>query len=400
MPDATVVISWIAAFVALWWVIDWLSLLQEGRRMPLRRGPLRVLADILPKLKRNKTFIVTLVSLWLIGAAVGAVSAYLILDGTPVPSPQTPPPRIAGPLTFTDTVPDLLAGELPEALPQLIPIPLGGVAAIVLAVLLLTGLIRIMLHPPREIGDNAARALKGAIVILGLHVLASGALVAIGDAYFRELQRPDAPWYGVWLLAPRAVIVAGVFLAPAWALLWRLVFEIARDGYWSFKSSLRSLSASWGPAFVLIVLSLPSMTLLDVSVFADPGLDGALNVVSAAIPVLLLLTPWAVVDRQAGLADALRRSWRLFRSRPIDVITFGLRFALLFAVLGGVVALFEPAVTAMAPTWYEPMTGVARSFLLLLQALILARLYVHLSEELAADDSCTDCNGNAPPANV
>ncbi|MFO8082436.1 MAG: hypothetical protein R6V07_19325 [Armatimonadota bacterium] len=46
------IVIWAAAFVALWWVIDWLHMRQEGERLPMRRAPLRALGDVLPKLWR------------------------------------------------------------------------------------------------------------------------------------------------------------------------------------------------------------------------------------------------------------------------------------------------------------------------------------------------------------
>lgn len=391
MFESETIILWVAGFVALWWVIDWLSLRQEGLRMPIRRGPLRALRSVLPKLWRNKTFLLALVCLWLIGATVAAVSSYL-LSVTPEfgHGLGAAGPRIAGPMSLTGTLPEVLEGELPQALPRLVPLPLGGVAAILLIVLLAAGLIRVIIAPPREVGEEAARSLKLPVLLLALHIAAYGLLLAVGEGGLHDLGRPDAPWYGSPVIAINVVLVAGLLLAPVYALLWRLMLEIARDGVWSFKSSIRSIGPSWAPALLLLLLTID---LSGYGLLRQPLLDRVLDGILMALPVLLVFAPWAVVDRQKGFVAALRRSWHLFRQRPVDLIAFGLRFALLFAVLGGIVALFEPAAAGQAGMWYQPLLGVVRSFLVLLQALVLARLYVHLSEELDADASCAGCPG-------
>lgn len=381
------VIAWAAAFVALWWVIDWLSLRQEGQRMPLRRGPLRILADVLPKLWRNKTFLLALVCLWLIGATVAAVSGYLAVDVAEFGQPLgTVGPRIAEPLSVTDDVPELLAGELPDALPRLLPIPLGGLAAILLVVLLTAGLIRVIIDPPQEIGNEAARKLKWPVGLLCAHIVFYGATVAAGSDYLERLQGPDAPAYAPLLLILPAIWVLD---APVHALLWRLALEIARDGVWSFKSSIASLAESWLPITIAVLVA--RVLLVPVLLTAVPLW---LSVAYVAVPVLLVFVPWTILDRRIGLIAALRRSWWLFRQRPVDLLAFGLRFALMFAVLGGIVALFEPTPGAVpTASWYQPLMGVVRSFLLLLQVMVLARLYAHLAGELEMDEACTGCPG-------
>ena len=70
------------------------------------------------------------------------------------------------------------------------------------------------------------------------------------------------------------------------------------------------------------------------------------------------------------------------------MIAFGLRFALLFAVLGGIVALLEPQ---SATAWDVPLRGIVRQALVLLQVAVLAGLFVHLSELLEQDDACASC---------
>ena len=397
MFDAGNVIAWVAAFVALWWLIDWLSLRQEGLRMPLRRGPLRVLADVLPKLWRNKTFLLALMCLWLIGAAIASFGVYLATADPMMAPPGAATPRFAAPLSLTETVPELLVAELPPALPRLVEIPVGGWAAIFLVVLLAAGLIHILLNPPPDIGEDAARALRWPVVLLCVHIVVYGGIVTLGEGFFEGLGVPGAPWYGPWLLGAHALLIAGVLMAPAHALLWRLVLEIARDGFWSFKTSIRAIGPSWAPALVLLVLTMPAVTELRFGALPTPLLAIVLDAIVIALPVLLVFAAWAVVDRQSGLIAALRRSWHLFRQRPVDLIAFGLRFTLLFAVLGGIVALFEPATVPQAASWYVPLLGLVRNGLLLLQALVLARLYVHLSNELAAGAECAGCPGQTTP---
>jgi len=179
-----------------------------------------------------------------------------------------------------------------------------------------------------------------------------------------------------------------VLLASAWALLWRLVLEIARDGVWSFVSSMRALAECWLP---IVLLVLVANALRPMGVLAGRGYTSLWGYAYLAVLVLLALTPWAILDRQEGLGAALRRSWQLFRQKPVDVIAFGLRFALLFAVLGGLVLLVEPRASVEWAAWYTPLLGVVRNALLLLQALVLARYYVHLEEMLAEDEACETC---------
>ncbi len=387
MIDAPTVVAWVAAFVALWWLIDWLSMRQEGERLPVRRAPLRVLGDALRKLWRNKTFTLSLICLWLIGASVAGVQGYLLtLDGD-APGMRPPQEAAAPDLSIADVVPRLLTEEALDALPRLVEVPLHSWGAILFALLLIAAMVRVMIDPPDAIRKEAAQALRWPTVLLCLHVAGAATLMALDSDIFAQMRGPDPPWFTPWLIAGQGVIMAGIFLAPAHALLWRLILEIARDGVWSFTSSLRSIGAAWLPAALLLLLTMPVV----VWAAGKPPLHRALDVLVIALPVLLVFAPWTVVDRQAGLLAALSRSWRLFRARPVDVIAFGLRFSLLFAVLGGLVALAEPNRATEWATWYSPLLGVVRNALLLLQAMVLAILYVRLSELLAEEDACGNC---------
>ncbi len=393
--DANDVIAWVAAFVALWWVIDWISLRQEGEPLPLRRAPLRVLADVARKLWRNKTFLAVLLALWLIGAAVLAVQSTIMRMGHVGPMPAASPmfTRILG---LTDAVPELLSRGLPEALPRLTEVPLGTWGTILFVALLSLGLVRIIMAPPESIGEETARKLWWPA---GLAVLAIASTVAqpmILTAFFdgfheRHGVMPSGSQMPWWFLV--MVPLAPVLMAPVHVLLWRLVLEIARDGVWSFVSAIRAVAQSWLPIALLLFIA---NVLRPVGVlFGRPSVSawgwGYLTVL-----VLLALVPFAVVDEQSGLLAAIRRTWRLFRQRPVDVIAFGLRFTLLFAVLGGLVALLEPQPMAAWAAWYAPLLDLLRQGLLLLQVAVLAGLYAHLGELLEADEACASCPSTRP----
>jgi len=94
---------------------------------------------------------------------------------------------------------------------------------------------------------------------------------------------------------------------------------------------------------------------------------------------------------------ALRESWRLFRSRWFEAIIFALRFTLLFAVLGALVTLLEPAGAGQLAAWSRPLTQVLRAFVTLLQVMTVAGLYVHLRDEPAEESACASCPGALEP---
>lgn len=387
MVEANDVIAWVGAFVALWWAIDWLNMRQEGEPLPLRREPLRVLADVARKLWRNKTFLAVLLALWLIGAAVFAVEASIARLTHPGSPPSAAPLLMRG-IGLTDMLPELLTRELPDALPRLVEVPLGSWGAMLFAVLLSAGLIRVATRPPEAIGRETARRLLWPAALLGVFFIASIAILAAGREFMESLGfagRIPPPRTILWMVG--TVVLLPVLLAPAQALLWRLVLEIARGGVWSFTSALRAIADAWAP-IALILLAVNALRLLGLLWVQSASIMGY---VYAAALIMLALVPFAVVDEQAGLIAALRRTWRLFRQRPVDVIAFGLRFALLFAVLGGIVALVEPHSATRWAAWYAPLLDLVRYALTLLQVAVLAGLYVHLSGLLEEGDACASC---------
>jgi len=385
--EANDVIAWIAAFVALWWVIDWISMRQEGESLPLRRAPLRVLADVARKLWRNKTFGLVLLALWMIGATVGAVQSTIMRTSHPGPVPDTAP-MFTRTLGLTDTVPTLLAGELSGALPRLQEVPLGTWGALLLVVLLIVAMVRIAIAPPESIGGETARKLWWPAGVLVAALAGYVVTIAIGNKVMGGGGiEPPASSAGLVVLQIVSLAVVPTLLAPMLALLWRLVLEIARDGVWSFASAIRALVQSWLPIALVLLIANGFRV---IAIEAQPAVHWV-GYVYLAVLVLLALAPFAVVDEQAGLLTAFRRAWRLFRQKPVDVIAFGLRFTLLFAVLGGLVALLEPHPMAAWAAWWAPLLQVVRFGLTLLQVVVLAGLYVHLGELLAEDEACASC---------
>ncbi|MGD9496798.1 MAG: hypothetical protein AB7Y46_10890 [Armatimonadota bacterium] len=381
------VVAWAAAFVAIWWVADWVSMRQEGEPLPLRRDPGGLLAHVLRKLARNRSFVLALVGLWLLGAAIIALQSYL-LRLHPAGTGPAPGPAITALGPLADAIPRLLAGALPESLPRLQPVPLTFIGEALLALLVIVAIVRLTLDPPAEMGAATIARLQ----------YPGAALVAFVTAYIAVLTGGQAFLSGVsdgGALAPARSIVFSIIwlvllpalLAPVVALLWRMVVEVVDAGAWSFRSALAAVGPTWLPVALVLMVSkalLPAVTL------TQGPTQPLWGMAYYAVLVLLAFVPWAIVDRQAGLIDALRESWRLFRARWLEVIIFGLRFTLLFAALGGLVGAIEPTASARWQVWYGPLLDVLRNALGLLQVMTVAALYVHLRDEEAAD-ACAVC---------
>ena len=382
--EAGSVVAWAAAFVALWWVIDWLHMRQQGEPLPLRRAPLRILADVARKLARNRTLLAVLAALWIIDAAMLAVQLTfkrITALGTPAPA-QPCSGRV---LDLPGAVPQLLARELPEAYPRLLQVPLGNWGTMLFALLRAAGLIRVAMARPKALGDETSRRLYVPAGLLIASAAASIAILFAGREFFESFGYVGSaapPLTVLWMVATMAILPA--LIAPAHALLWRLVLEVARGGAWSFTTTLRTVAESWLPVALLLLVAGHARVAAVLGAQVPP----VAGCHYAAVLILLPLAPYAIVDTGLGLGAALARSWRLFRQRPVDVIAFGLRFALLFAVPGGLVALLEPQ---SATAWYVPLLGIVRQALVLLQVAVLAGLFVHLSELLEQDDACASC---------
>ena len=376
-------VAWLAAFVAVWWLADWLSMRQEGEPLPLRRAPLRVLGDVVRKLARNPSFVLALVALWMLSAAIGAMQIYFYRLHQPLPAPRPETAAVGPP---AEAVPRLLTQELPEALPRLEAVPLGVWGGILLAVLLLIALVRLMIDPPEEIGASVARGLRWPAAMLGVLIGGMIALMVAGQPFLDRMSG-SGPRSVAFTIA--SLVIGPALLAPVVALLWRLAFEVVELGSWSFVSSVRALSRTWLPVALALIMS---KALLPPAIFGQPGRHGSVPGIGyMLIGVLLVFVPWALVDLQAGLIDALRESWRLFRARWFEVIAFALRFTLLFAVLGGLVALIEPPALVRWQVWYGPLLSVVRNALVLLQVMTIAGLYVHLRDEYAVEGACAIC---------
>lgn len=385
----TDVTAWTAAFVALWWVADWLNMRQEGETLPLRRDPLGVLAAALRKLARNRSLLLALVALWLLGAAIGALRLYVYRLHLGAPAGPTHP-AFAGLGPLADAIPRLLARALPESLPRLEPVPLSSIGEALAALLLVIAIVRLNLDPPAEIGAATVRRLRWPAAALAAFVAVYAVLLAAGQS-LSERFRYDG------MVPPARSVIFDVFtlvlwpalLAPLVALLWRMVLEVVDAGAWSFRSALEAMRRTWLPVALALIIA---NALRPVAVFLTPGGYGsAAGIAYLLVGVLLALAPWAMVDRHEGFVAALRTSWRLFRSRWFEVITFALRFTLLFAVLGALVTLLEPTGAGQFVAWYRPLAQVLRAFVTLLQVMTVAGLYVTLRDDYAEESACAGC---------
>ena len=384
------VIIWIVAFVALWWGIDWFHMRQDGEPLPMRRAPLRVLADILPKVWRNKTFILALACLWLIGAAVQGVTVYYQQIAAD-PTVTAPGPPVIGALSLAAFVPEALGTALPDALPRLVEVPLGAWAALLFAVLLIAAMVRIIIDPPDRIGEETARKLRWPTGLLIAYVAAGATMAALPRRFIDPLIHDGgAPETGAALFAIGTMVLMPALFAPAFTILWRLVLEIACQGVWSFVSSMRAVADAWLPITLLVILA---NALRPVVAFSEAPDGGAVGYVYLAVLVLLALAPWAILDRGTGVGGGVQRSWELFRQKPVDLIAFALRFTLMFSILGALVTAFEAGLANEWGVVATPLLDVLRNALLVLQVLVLARLYAHLTEMLSEDDACATCPG-------
>ncbi len=388
MVETNDIVMWGAAFVALWWLFDWIHGRQEGERLPMRRAPMRVLGDVLPKLWRNKTFMLAVLCLWLIGATVAGVQGYFMRVSARPGAAEAAARQMDRPAALADAIPQLLTQELPEALPRLVEVPLGTWAAILFAVLLILGMVRIAIDPPDAIEEHTARGLWWPAGLLVLNLAAGIALLAAPRDFLEGLGYGGSAPPRSALMAIGTLVIMPALVAPVTALLWHLVLEIARKGTWSFVSSIRALAESWLPIVVVVIAA---QALHVPATLSDPPGQRWWGIAYMLVLVVLALAPWAILDRKEGVLAGLRRSWRVVRLKPVDALAFGLRFTLLFAVLGGLVALAEPPARAVWAAWYAPLLDVVRNALILLQALVLARFYLHLSEGLGEDEACAGC---------
>lgn len=379
----TDVTAWAAFFVALWWALDWLSMRQEGEPLPLRRDPLGVLAAAVRKLARNRSLLLALVGLWLLGAAIGALQVYVYRLHMGAPAGPAPP-GLAGLGPLADAIPQLLGRALPESLPRLEPVPLGGIGNILVALLLVIAIVRLNLDPPASLGAATVTRLRWPAAALAAFVAVHALLLAAGQSLTASFGYGGTPPARSVLFGVLTLVLWPALLAPLVALLWRMVLEVVDGGTWSFRSALAAMGRTWLPVAIALLVA---NALRPVAVFLTPGGFGnAPGIAYLLIGVLLALVPWALVDRQEGFVAALRESWRLFRARWFEAIIFALRFTLLFAVLGALVSLLEP-------TGGQPVESVLRAFVTLLQVMTIAGLYVSLRDDYAEESACARCPG-------
>lgn len=389
----TDVTAWAAAFVALWWAIDWLSMRQEGEALPLRRDPLGMLGKVLSKLARNRSLLLTLVVLWLLGAAIVALQDYVLRLHLGAPAASAPPVFTRGPLV--DAIPHLLVRALPESLPRLQPVPLTPVGDALVALLLVIAIVRLNLDPPEQIGEATVRRLRWPAAVLAGYLGIQLALLTAGERLLEGvgsggmLRRIDM--IGLTVVG---MVLLPALLAPVVTLLWRLVLEVVGTGAWSFRSVLVAVERTWlSVAGALIIAN----GLRPIAVAVAPGrYDSAPGVAYLLVAVLLAFVPWALVDRQVSLLAALRESWRLFRARWFEAVIFALRFALLFAVLGALVTVVESQGVGQFAAWYRPLAEVLRGFVVLLQVMTVAGLYVALRDDHAEESVCAGCPVTQP----
>ena len=173
---------------------------------------------------------------------------------------------------------------------------------------------------PKALGDKTSRRLYWPAGLLIASAAASIAILFAGREFFERFGYVGSaapPLTVLWMVATMAILPA--LIAPAHALLWRLVLEVTRGGTWSFTTTLRAVAESWLPVALLLLIA----GLARVAGVLGAQVTPVAGYLYAVVLILLTLAPYAIVDSGSGLGAALARSWRLFRQPALRAAVRG-----------------------------------------------------------------------------
>jgi len=379
------------SFILLWWLAEWFGYRQEDRVPPSVRDPLRLLVLATRRLWKNRSFLWALLGLWVATTPLSYlqrmrwfVSAY---GHAPDPRQMASglPRILSEPRTVLTEAPRLLVQQLPRALPDKTDMPLGHYGIAIVAAALAVTLIWLLRAKPSWIPSQVCARL-----FWPLQFTLAGCVLRVVQGVLGDVPGPSSYGPGVsfpWLrcLYPALdVLLAGVLLAPASALMWHIGLQIARGDRWNLRDAIRAMAMSWPSIALLeVVAYTPTALALSLSFQWSYGVSAYLTPLARILGVVLALCPWIIVDQQVGLGTALRETYRLVRGRAFDLLTFGLRFVLLFAVAEVVFTALRPPGAIMANLFVE-FLSVPHYLLMLAKALVIATLYLQLRREAAS----------------
>jgi hypothetical protein len=94
----------------------------------------------------------------------------------------------------------------------------------------------------------------------------------------------------------------------------------------------------------------------------------------------LVLAPWLLADRRIGMREALPQSWRTARERATDLLTFTLRYVVLFAAARWLTGFTRTGQWDAEPS-VAGLTGrLLHSAAWLMAVLVIGVLYQHLKD--------------------
>lgn len=383
-----------STFVLLWWLAERLGYRQEDRVRPIVRDPLRLLVLAIRRLWKNRSLVGALLVVWLISIPLYHVQKVRLLTdlhGRPLKADEMSfgvPRLLSEPRTVLSEAPRLFEEEIPRALPDKTGIPLEPHGSLILAAALAVGLIWMLRTRPSWLPSEVRAGLWWP-----LQLVLAGCVLRVAQMVLYSLGRAPSWYEGMsyaWLrsLWPGLeILLEAVLLAPLWALLWHIGLQIARDERWNLRRAIEGMAATWAP-IALLELFAYAPAAVGISLSLSPMRDGHVytTTLGSALGVFLALTPWIIVDRRVRLREALAETCRLLRYWSFDLLTFGLRFVLLYAVAGLLLRALSPGGDALRALFGE-LYSAPYYLLLLTKVVVIATLYLELCREPEASEA-------------
>jgi hypothetical protein len=383
-----------SSFVLLWWLAEWLGYRQEDRARPIVRDPLRLLVFAVRRLWKNRSFVGALLVVWLIGIPLYHVQRVRLLTDLHGRPPEAGkmsfgvPRLVSEPRTVLAEAPRLFEDEIPRALPDKTGIPLDPHGSLFLAAALAVGLIWMLRSRPSWLPGELRAGLRWPP-----QLVLAGCVLRVAQMVLYSLGRAPSWYEGMsyaWLrsLWPGLeILLEAVLLAPLWALLWHIGLQIARDERWNLRGAIKGMAATWAPIALLELFAYtPAAVGMSLSLSPLRDVHPYTTTLGSALGVFLALTPWIIVDRRVRLREAFAQTCRLLRYWSFDLLTFGLRFVLLYAALGVLLRALSPPGDAPRALFRE-VYSVPYYLLLLTKVVVIATLYLDLCREPEASEA-------------